>query len=228
MLIQENLVLWYTSDDGSTFYEAHQDNCYNLVRAGKYLDIVKSRLQEPALSIVSHLITDGPTSIGLITQTCKSEQDLRTTKQHLRNGFKSKQADNCQTSFSEDSVQDALCDLLGSGLVQTVHEANFRPYADNRLEAEKLGPARDELATKVKAQVAKEYDKKALQLLDEWRHGTDIQRDEICDIRNSRKRKLDSTPSQVNKRPRLREDSNIANGNNLRVRLLSLDDGHGS
>lgn len=220
VLIQEHLVLWYTSDEnGVTSYEANQEVCCDLIRSGKYLTITEERLQEPATSVVSHLITHGHTSVGLLMQACKSPSDNFTQKKPLRNGFKCKEADKkfANSNYSIDLLHGTICDLLSSGLIQIVHESNFRPPADNRLEAEKFGPLQDGLNVKMKAAEALEFEIETLNRQYDWKHGTETQRVEISRLKGSKVRESGNLAQPAIGKSQLSADSKLTVGNNLRV-----------
>ena len=222
VLVQENLVLWYTSaEDGSTSYEANQNTCYSLLRSGKYLTIVEDRLEEPAFKMVSDLIAQGYTSVGALIQTHLFSDDGPLPKKSLANGFKSADAEVRLRAEREDrsfdSLQGTLCDLIQAGVIQLAHESDFRPFADNRIEAEKLEPHRDALKAKMKQAEALVYNEAISDRLHGWKHGTEAQRAELSNLKSSKKRKARSLSNEVGKRPRLSTESSIANGDDLRV-----------
>lgn len=221
VLIQENLVLWYTShEDESTSYEANQDRCYLLIRSGKYLAEVEDRFEQPALGLVSHLIANGHTSVGALIQPHRSLDDVPAPKKLLRNGFKSQHADtrHAKDGRSVDSLQSALCDLLSTGLLQLAHESDFRPLAANKVEAEKLAPGhRDGLSVKMKQSELLIYNEDIANRLYDWKHGTEAQRAEISNIKGSKKRKIDSLSEKAEKWHRLSSESNLTKDDNIRV-----------
>ena len=220
MLIQENLVLWYTSaEDGSTSYEANHNACYLLVRSGKYLSYVEDHFKEPAVELLSHMIAHGHTSVGALVRAHSSSSDAPTHKSALPNGLKCKDLDSghVDDTRSADTLQDTLCDLLCTGLLGLAHESDFRPFADNRIEAEKLAPHRDGLSLKMKQAEALVYEQGIADRLHEWKHGTEAQQAELSDLKGSKKRKIGSLSEDANKRPRLSTESNITNGDRLRV-----------
>ena len=170
------------------------------------------------MSIVSHLITQGHTSVDLLVQACKPLNDAPIQKKPLRNGFKSKDADKENANGdTTDLIHGALCDLLRSGHLQVVHESNFRPSADDRLEAEKLESPQDGLSTKMKQAEAQEYEEIIHNWQFNWRHGTEAERAEISNLKDSRVRRLGKLTESVLRRPQLSSDSKLMEGDNLRV-----------
>ena len=220
VLIQENLVLWYTSaEDGSTAYEANHNACYLLIRSGKYLSYVEDRFKEPAVELLTHMIANGHTSVGALVRTHGSSSGAPSLKSALRNGLKCKDLDSghVDDTHSADALQGSLCDLLSTGLLGLAHESDFRPLADNRIEAEKLAPHRDGLSLKMKQAEALIYEQGIAERLHEWKHGTEAQRAELSDLKWSKKRKIESLSEDVRKRPRFSTESNITDGDKLRV-----------
>ena len=220
MLIQENLVLWYTSaEDGSTSYEANHNACYLLIRSGKYLSYVEDRFKEPAVELLSHIIAHGHTSVGALVRAHGSPSDSSSHKPALRNGLKCKEVDSEQVdrTRSTDVLQDSLCDLLITGLLGMAHESDFRPFSDNRIEAEKLAPHRDGLSLKMKQAEALVYEQGIADRLHGWKHGTEAQQAELSDLKGGMKRKIGDLSEDAKKRPRLSTESNITDGHRLRV-----------
>ena len=172
--------------------------------------------------MVSHLITHGHTSVGLLIQACKSPTDGPTQKKPLRNGFKSKEVDKKSASgnYSTDLLQGTLCDLLSSGILRVVHESNFRPPADDKLEAEKLGAPQDALSVKMKAADALEFEIEILERRFDWKHGTEAQRAELSNL--SRTRKLGNLAQSVIGKLQSSTDSKLTDGDNLRVRFWRI------
>ena len=220
VLIQENLVLWYTSaEDGSTSYEANHDTCYLLIRSGKYLSYVEDRFKEPAVELLSHMIAHGHTSVGALVRAHGSPSGAPSHKPALRNGLKcnDKDSGHVDETHSADALQDSVCDLVSTGLLGLAHESDFRPFPDNRIEAEKLAPYRDGLSLKMKQAEALLYEQGIADRLHEWKHGTEAQQAELSDLKGSKKRKIGSLSEDVKKRPRLSTESNITDGDRLRV-----------
>lgn len=221
VLIQENLVLWYTSaEDGSTSYEANHNACYLLIRSGKYLSYVEDRFKEPAVELLSHVIAYGHTSVGALVRAHGSSSGASSHKSALPNGIKCKDVNSghVDDNHSAHALQDSLCDMLSTGLFGLAHESDFRPFADNRIEAEKLAPHRDGLSVKMKQAEALIYEQGIADRLHEWKHGTEAQRAELSDLKWSKKRKIDNLSEGAKKRPRLSTESNITDGDKLRVR----------
>ena len=167
---------------------------------------------------MSHLIARGHTSVDHLVQACQPLNDGPIQKQPLRNGFKTKDADRKKSNDdSTDAIHSALCDLVRTGHLQIVHESNFRPSADDRLEAEKLESPRDGLSTKMRQAEAQEYEENIHNRQYSWRHGTEAERAEISNLKESRMRRLGKLPESVIGRPQLSSDSKLTEGDNLRV-----------
>ena len=167
---------------------------------------------------MSHLITQGHTSVDHLVQACRPLDDGPTQKKPLRNGFKSKDADNKNSNGDpNDIIHGALCDLLRTGHLQIVHESNFRPLADDRLEAEKLESPRDGLSIKMRQAEAQEYEENIHKRQFNWRHGTEAERMEISCLKESKLRRLGKLPESILGRPRLSSDPKLTEGDNLRV-----------
>lgn len=182
---------------------------------------MEDRLEEPALEIVSNLIAHGHTSVGALIQAHKPPNDGLLPKKSLPNGFKSADAETrCggeREHRSFDSLQGTLCDLVHAGILQLAHESDFRPFADNRVEAEKMGPPRDALKAKMKQAEALIHNEAISDRLYDWKHGTEAERAELSNLKGSKKRKIRSLSKEAEKRPRLSIESSVTDGDDLRV-----------
>ncbi|CAD6588981.1 MAG: RNA polymerase III subunit C82 [Alectoria sarmentosa] len=199
VLVQQHLVLWYTSsDDHLTLYEANTAVAYSLVRSGKYIKIAEAQAGEFAGKVLSNLLLLGHARVGDLVQAygvgqSKSTHDgLAATR-----GPPSKSLSSMsglvngrlkEEIFTLESIHRTLCELLQAELVSRVHISHFRSDADNRIEAENLVPKPEEYKAKSKREQDAQHEAVVQRKLKEWRFCTNEEEDEIEDLKKGKKR----------------------------------------
>ncbi len=219
VLVQQQLVFWYTSAEDSTVYEANTAVAYNLLRAGKYVQITEEQLGNFAAIIVSNLLLLGHARVGDLVQaygldhTEGANNPAAVTPQ---SSIKPIYNDSINTEGSSDnncislaSVHMALRGLLRVGFVSLVNESYFRSEADNRTEAGKVVPPTEHFRAKSKRDNEAQRETAILEKLEEWKYGTKAEKEQYLPIINGKKRQLDDLEIlQAEKRRRLRLPSN--------------------
>ena len=200
VLLQQQLVFWYTSAGDSTVYEANPAVAYNLVRAGKYVQIAEEQLGQFAGAVISNLLLLGHARVGDLVQAYGiSSKD----RQPLPNGSGSTTEHNIKNNVTLESVHMTLYDLLRVGLVSLVNESHFRSDADNRIEAGKIVPAPEHFKNKIKKENEEQREMAILQKLEEWKYPTAPEKEEVEIFQKGKKRRLeDPEDSQAAKRQR--------------------------
>lgn len=205
VLVQQHLVYWNTDvEDNVTFYEANQRTSYRLVRAGKYIKFTEDRFGEFAGGVISNLLLLGHARIGDLAQayTVARPKDKKGVLEAAAHGLQKKKASGVATTKEEenaaesqnhilDSLNLTLCDLLQAGLIFAVHESHFRTDADNRSEAEKEIPHPKAYVGKYKKELEIDWERNIQQKLEDWKHGSEVERTEIAALSRGNKRLLD-------------------------------------
>lgn len=166
-----------------------------LVRSGKYIKLTEDRFGEVASGIVSNLLLLGHARIGDLEQAYKVARP--TGAAVGSSGGKKKQSTNEAKNRvpSLESLHLALSDLLQAGLVVIVNESHFRSEADNRTEAEREMPNPKAAAGKYKKEQEFDWERKIQQKLEEWKHGTKVERSKIATLPRGKKRSLEDPES---------------------------------
>ncbi|KAF6219856.1 hypothetical protein HO133_003681 [Letharia lupina] len=213
VLVQQHLVLWYTSsDDHLTLYEANTTVAYSLVRSGKYIKIAEAQAGEFAGKVISDLLLLGHARVGDLVQAygvgqSRSTHDrLAATRGPPSNPLSGlSEGRNEEQSVTLESIYGTLCDLLRTESVSRVHLSHFRSDADNRSEAEKLVPKPEEYKAKSKREQDAQHEAAVKRKLKEWKYCADGEEGEVEDLRKGKKRlHQDSEPRRPDqKRQRL-------------------------
>lgn len=199
VLVQQHLVLWYTSsDDHLTQYEANTATAYSLVRSGKYIKLAEAQVGEFAGKVVSNLLLLGHARVGDLVQAyglgqsksnhgClaatygPSSKPLSSSSGHA-DEFSGENVDTVE------SIYGTLWELLQTELVSRVHISHFRSDADNRSEAEKVVPNSEEYKAKSKKEKDAQHETAVKRKLKEWRYCTDGEEEEVDDSKKGKKR----------------------------------------
>lgn len=158
-----------------------------LVRSGKYIKFTEDRFGEVASGVVSNLLLLGHARIGDLEQAYKVVRPTGTAV-GLSNSTK-------KQPTSLESLHLALSDLLQAGLVTIVNEAHFRSDADNRTEAEREIPNPKAATGKYKKEQEFDWERKIQQKLEDWKHGTKVERGKIAILPRGKKRSLEDPES---------------------------------
>lgn len=181
VLIQQHLVLWYTSpDDRMTLYEANTAVAYSLVRSGKYIQIAEAQAGQFAGKVVSNLLLLGHARVGDLVQAYGI--GLPNGVHAHPAAIHGKPSEIFSTSFSRtvdriegkdttlESIHGTLYDLLQAELVSRVHISHYRSDADNRSEAEKLVPPPGEYKAKSIRERNAQHEVAVKRKLKEWKY----------------------------------------------------------
>ena len=214
VLVQQQLVFWYTSAEDSTVYEANTAVAYNLIRPGKYIQLAEEQLGNFAAVIVSNLLLLGHARVGDLVQAygldrTEGTNDPTTIATQL--SIKSIYNGSINTEVSLDNnrislalVHMTLRELLRIGFVSLVNESYFRSEADNRTEAGKIVPPPEYFRAKSKRDNEAQRETAIQEKLEEWKYGTKAEKEQYTPIMNGKKRQLDDSGSlQAEKRRRL-------------------------
>lgn len=220
VLIQQHLVLWYTSsDDHLTLYEADTAAAYSLVRTGKYISIAEAQAGEFAGKVISNLLLLGHARIGDLVQAygvgqSKSAHDrLAATpgpgSNPLSNSSLHEEGRIEEQNATFESIWGTLSDLLRTELVSRVHVSHFRSDADNRIEAEKVVPKVEEYKAKSKREQDALHEVAVKRKLKEWKYCIEKEEEGVEDLKKGKKR-LHPDPEtwRPEKRQRLCSPSN--------------------
>ena len=215
VLVQQQLVFWYTSAEDSTVYEANTAVAYNLIRAGKYVQVAEEQLGNFAAVIISNLLLLGHARVGDLLQAygldrTEGADDPAAIAPHpsiksIYNGSINTETSSDNNRISLAAVHTTLCELLRVGFVSLVNESYFRSEADNRTEAGKVVPPPEHFRAKSKRDNEAQRETAIQEKLEEWKYGTKAEKEQYAPIMNGKKRQLDDIESlQSEKRRRLR------------------------
>lgn len=200
VLVQQHLVLWYTSpEDHLTSYEANTAIAYSLVRSGKYIKIAEDRAGEYAGKVISNLLLLGHARVSDLMQAYQVGQSKSTHNRLLavtcESPGKPKLSSNGHADRKHEeqdatlrSIYGTLCHLLRTELISRVHVSHFRSDADNRSEAEKLVPHPAEYKAKSKRERDAQHEVAVKRKLKEWKYWTDGGHHVVEDPKAGRKR----------------------------------------
>lgn len=163
-MIQHHLIYYYTSlDDGITYYEANTQSAYYLVRSGKILQLIETRLGEYAARVMSAILFLGHASVSHL----ETLPELRFERR-FPNGVEHDEED-VQENEEKDKpnghhavhgrLHPTLKALASHGYIIRVREAHFQSPADNWLDAERTIASRPD----IKSLKGKQYKEKLLE-----------------------------------------------------------------
>ena len=215
VLVQQQLVFWYTSAEDSTVYEANTAVAYNLIRAGKYVQLAEEQLGNFAAVIVSNLLLLGHARVGDLLQAYGLDRTEganypaaiapQPSINSIHNGSINTEGSSDNNRISLGAVHMTLRELLRVGFVSLVNESYFRSEADNRTEAGKVVPPPEHFRAKSKRDNEAQRETAIQEKLEEWKYGTKAEKEQYVPIMNGKKRQFDDSESlQAEKRRRLR------------------------
>ena len=234
VLVQQQLVFWYTSAEDSTVYEANTAVAYNLLRAGKYVQLAEEQFGSFAAVIVSNLLLLGHARVGDLVQAYGLDRTegandpaaitYQLPTKRIHNGSIDTECSSDNERISLALVHTALRELLGVGFVSLVNESYFRSEADNRTEAGKAVPPPEYFRAKSKRDNEAQRETAIQEKLEEWKYGTKAEREHFGFTTNVKKRQLDDSSSlQAEKRRRLHLPSNGHDVDWTAVNTLKLE-----
>lgn len=162
VLVQQGLVYHnLEADTKTTFYEANDDAAYGLVRSGKILEAVESRLGVTAKDVVQNVLLLGHTKVSDFEKVYESKANGHINGNGRANGV----SENGQTpTISVGQLHSVLGRLLEARVIQPVVKTMFRSPQDtfDMVERELLknnyggatkGKQRDELNNQIRHQM---------------------------------------------------------------------------
>ena len=184
VLIQQHLVLWYTaSEDSETYYEANSRSAYEIIRTGKFIQLIVDKFGEFAGQVFIDIISSGHAEVRHLAKLYKfvqhgTGQSQSDTKSSFEKGP--------ETSHEPtlEFFHLTLGRLIHAGFLSAVHESHFRSEADNRSEAAKelrtLAEFKYELKGELKLRFETELEKKLIS----WRFNTELNENLIREVRS--------------------------------------------
>ncbi|KAJ5665338.1 uncharacterized protein N7477_007786 [Penicillium maclennaniae] len=184
-MIQHHLIYHFTSlEDGNTYYEANPQAAYYLVRSGKILQLVESRLGEYASRMMEAILYLGHASISEL----EVRPELRSRKPVAANGIKHEEEEPQEngmdveeehaTANGDHGVEDkpapfhaTLKALASHGYIIRVRDAHFQSPSDNLLEAQRAVAARSDIKALKGKKQEEAIKERALELVQERTNG---------------------------------------------------------
>ena len=214
VLIQQYLILWYTSsDDHLTSYEANTAVAYSLVRSGKYIKAAEAQAGKTAGKVISHLLLLGHARVSDLVQAYRvghptSVHDCRAPTPRppgklLSSSFSHTEGTVEEHNATHESMHETLHNLLQIQLVSQVHVSHFRSDADNRSEAEKVVPLTEEYKAKGKREQEAQREAAVKRKLMEWRYCSNGGDDENVFQKGSKRPPQDAESQRTEKRRRI-------------------------
>ncbi|OAA51485.1 DNA-directed RNA polymerase III subunit rpc3 [Metarhizium rileyi] len=147
VLIQQNLIYHYTDPDTrSTSYEANPDACYNLVRAGKILEVINIQYGLAERDLVQTLMQLGYARVADLAHAFSARAPK--TNGHTNGSHESLSG----LIESKDHLNSVLSRLIQAEILETVRPDSFRNPAEvyREIEADVTKTAPGEKASKNK------------------------------------------------------------------------------
>ncbi|KAK4227583.1 RNA polymerase III subunit RPC82-domain-containing protein [Podospora fimiseda] len=168
VLQQYNLLYWHVNAGAQhAFYEANVENAYNLIRAGKILEMIGASYGGPAKDVMQNLLLSGQTRIGDLVAAYQEKIELDN---------KAKEAAEDPSSYKSplpvkdtSTLNSVICRLVEADLVDLVHHNSFEP-PDDIVERAKKEVTDKHFPTGIRGTKAKiEFDEKLSERLREFR-----------------------------------------------------------
>jgi DNA-directed RNA polymerase III subunit RPC3 len=227
-MIQHHLIYHFTSlDDGNTYYEANPQAAYSLVRSGKILQLVESRLGEYAAQVLETIMSLGHSSIAHL----ETLPELQSKKQRIPNGVNhdetkaegEEEIENGSVAPNGDHAESekparlhpTLKSLASHGYIHRLREAHFQSPNDNWLDASRIISSRPDVKLMKGKQQAMEIEEKAKEMVKERTEG-DLTRGLIYNgLPQGAKRKRDHDHGNKGSSERAPNGTNGVNGDHL-------------
>ncbi|KAK3990528.1 RNA polymerase III subunit RPC82-domain-containing protein [Cladorrhinum sp. PSN332] len=129
VLQQYNLLYWHLNPGAQyAFYEANVENAYNLIRAGKILEMIETTYGTPAKHVMQNLLLSGQTRIGDLVAAYqeKIEQDNKAKAA-------AEDPESYKTTLvvkSTAHLNSIICRLVEAELIDLVHSYSFETPDD--------------------------------------------------------------------------------------------------
>lgn len=154
-MIQHHLVFNFTGfEDGVTYFEANLQAAYYLVRSGKILELVETRMGSYAAAVMSAIMYRGHAQVSHLEELeelqtqhpqpngvhegDEMDDENEEEEQEQVNGVNGDHA----TSATSAMLHPTLKALAAHGYIHRVREAHFQSAKDNFLEAERVVKAK--------------------------------------------------------------------------------------
>jgi DNA-directed RNA polymerase III subunit RPC3 len=219
VMVQMHLVYHFTSpEDGSTYYEANTSSAYNLIRAGKIVELVEDRLGGYAAKVMSSILYLGHVRISHLETLPELQPEV--TVQLPSNGVNGKHhsGDPEEMDIEENKgnggsfpnghhiseLHSTLRSLAAHGYIARVRDHQYQTLTDNLMDAKRVVKATfSDTTAKPKRQEA-EILLKTEKMVDERLDG-DLSRGLIFHgiPRGVKRRRVNGVSNRSNKRPRL-------------------------
>ena len=181
VLIQEQLALHHTGEDGITYYEANWVQAYALARCGVMVNLMEQRLGDSAAGIISNLLLLGNARVGDLTDAYgfkRNSSRIAIPAAQAVNEIGPPDSEFTSQSRSEirslNDLHTTLNRLLLLKYIVPVHETDFAPHADVHNDAERsVKQSRFPEGVKGKTQ-RQEYDNAVRDLKRKWRDDREV------------------------------------------------------
>ncbi|KAJ5176471.1 DNA-directed RNA polymerase III subunit rpc3 [Penicillium canariense] len=166
-MIQHHLIYHFTSlEDGNTYYTANPQAAYYLVRSGKIIQLVESRLGEYAARVMEMILYLGHAPIKHLESLPElrqlkpavpngvhkdEEQELQETENDMEleddtNGANGANGDHVEEEEQKPAPLNSTLKALAShGYILRVKDAHFQSPEDNYIEAHKAAANRSDI-----------------------------------------------------------------------------------
>jgi DNA-directed RNA polymerase III subunit RPC3 len=164
--VQTGHICHHTTNDGRTSYEANSRNAYQLLRSGRFIEVVEKDHGKAAAAVVTQLLLLGHASVGQLKESSRSyyESDKNQDNTADTNSLTGSAKDRFEVE-----LDNALRMLCKHRLVCRLRQAYFRTEADTRQLAEekvmkshasasKGTKLKEEIAGKVEQAIEREVD----------------------------------------------------------------------
>lgn len=149
VLVQNNLLYWQV-ESGHAFYTANPDAAYNLIRAGKILDMVGSRYGDAEKELMTNLLSMGHTKVEDLRDAYRAKFKQAARLAPAVNGNTNGDSHHDEDDpFADDTapkhdnrtglhiktleeLDEVLCRMINAELVSSVTESSFRSWEDTR------------------------------------------------------------------------------------------------
>ena len=236
ILIQQQLVFWYTSEDGYTTYEANLEAALALAKAGSDMTPIQERFGSLERRIVSELATLGYATVNDIIEAVRGT-DRTQTGDGRRDKNEKHQTEHpgkipANEKLVSEKVREAMIKLTQDGVLKVVNESHFRSLEDNRTEAERQQPPRGPLDKALKKSEQYDYDQRIAKTLQDWRQGNCELSQELKSFKAGDKRPHDGIQKkQISKKRKTSEaaqkipDYGQETSEGISVRCVALNSG---
>lgn len=223
VLIQQQLCLWYTDEDGLTHYEAESSNAYALVQSGKIIKITEERCGEAAGILMFNLLELGHCKVGDLLCAYKGlvKEEPSTSgidHHHVSGPALTDNIVNFDHSLTRASgqiksiaqVHLELHKLLSRGFVAPITPFHFKPHGDIQNEA-RIAVQKEEFPDGITGiKKAARYEAAVIRRMKKWRNRNNTVRPSQSTSKNL-KRKRDERDFESKHE---KTNGNVTNGLN--------------